>query len=188
MSENFQQGPTQQGGSPQPQISVPQKIQSKKPKNLIIAGVSILILCLCSSACVALIGFGLYRINSEKQPVESVLNDYMRYMVNKDAENAYELFSPRAKRQIPISKIQDMLTGNNYFLFIGYQNLSVTNIKINAVANTNPDVPQGVVANVNGVINYDGSIQGSFSGTLEKVDNQWMIDAIFITVPPDKIK
>lgn len=188
MSDNLQQESTQQGGSPQPQISVPQIVQSKKHKNLIIAGVSILILCLCSIACVALIGFGLYRMNSEKEPVESVLNDYMRHMVNKDVEKAYELFSPRAKRQIPISKIQEMLTGNNYFLFIGYQSLSVSNIKVSAVANTNPDVPQGIVANVNGVINYDGSIQGSFSGTLEKVDNQWMIDAIYITVPPDKIK
>jgi len=53
-------------------------------------------------------------------------------MANKDAENAYALFSPRAQRQIPISKIQELLDGKNYFLFEGYQSLSVSNPNISA--------------------------------------------------------
>jgi hypothetical protein len=109
-------------------------------------------------------------------------------MVNKDAESAFSLFSPRAQRQFPISKIQESLVGNNYFLFEGYQSLSLSSLNVGAAANVNPDFPQGTIAKVTGVINFKGGIKGSFSGLLEKSDGKWMIDFINITVPPDKIK
>ena len=143
---------------------------------------------MCSIVCVALFGTNVYNVYIEKAPVDFVLDDYMRYMANRDAESAYALMSPRSQRQIPISKIQELLQGNNYFLFEGYQSLSVSNIYISAVANTNPDIPQGTVAKVTGVIHFEGSVQGSFNGTLEKVDGKWMIDGMHVSVPPDKIK
>jgi hypothetical protein len=190
MTDELQQESSQQEIPPAAQGSAPLSAQSKKSnKNIwLIVGIAIVVLCLCSIACVAIFGAGMYKIYTEKAPVESVLNDYMRYMATKDAESAYALFSPRAQRQIPISKIQEMLEGNNYFLFEGYQSLSVSNLNISAAANTNPDMPQGTVAKVTGVINFEGGIQGSFNGTLEKVDGKWMIDGIYVTVPPDKIK
>jgi hypothetical protein len=133
-------------------------------------------------------GASMFKVYTEKAPVESVLDAYMRHMANKDADSAYALFSPRAQRQIPISEVQEMLEGNNYFLFEGYQSLSMTNLNISAAANTNPDLPQGTVAEVTGVITYEGDIQGSFNGVLEKVGDEWMIDGIYVTVPPSKIK
>jgi len=184
--------------SPQPELSPvtpPQTFdplasppQKPKKKTWLIVGIVLGVLLLCSIVCVAVFGTGMYKVYTEKGPVEAVLDTYMQHMANKDAESAYALFSPRAQRQIPISKIQEMLKGNNYFLFEGYQSLSVSNLNISAVANLNPDVPQGTVANITGVITFAGDIQGTCKGTLEKVDGAWMIDAIYITVPPDKFK
>ena len=190
MTDELQQASSQQEIPPASQVSTPSPAQPQKSnKNIwIIIGIALIALCLCSIACVAIFGASMYKVYTEKAPVESVLNDYMRYMANKDAESAYALFSPRAQRQIPISKVQEMLEGNNYLLFEGFQSLSVSNLNISAIANTNPNLPQGTVAKVTGVINFEGGIQGSFNGTLEKVDGKWMIDGFYVTVPPDKIK
>jgi hypothetical protein len=190
MTDELQPESSQQGNAPEAQVSVPLSAQPPKSnkKLWMIVTIVVIALCLCLVAFVALFGTSLYKVSKEKSPVESVLDDYMEYMVNKDAESAYALFSPRIQRQFPISKIQDLLDGNNYILFEGYQNLSVSNLNISKMANTNPDAPQGTVAKVTGAINFEGGIQGSFNGTLEKVDGVWMIDGIFITVPPEKIK
>lgn len=157
----------------------------------IVAGVAVGILCMCSIICIAIgavAGVGGTAIYNEKAPIEAVLDSYLRSMANKDADSAYILFSPRAQRQVPVSQIQDLLEGNNYAIFEGYQSLSVSSLNISAAANTNPDVAQGTVAKVSGSIKYGGGFQGSFNGTLEKVDGQWMIHVINVTVPPDKIK
>jgi hypothetical protein len=190
MTDELHQESPQQEIPPLPQVSAPLPVQPQKSnkKIWIIVGIVLAVLCLCSIACIAIFSTSMYKIYTEKAPVESVLNDYMRYMANKNAESAYALFSPRAQRQIPISKIQEMLEGNNYILFEGYQSLSVSNLNISAAVNTNPDLPQGTVAKVTGVINFEGGIQGSFNGTLEKVGGKWMIDGIYVTVPPDKLK
>ena len=192
MTDDLQQTPSQQEVQSTPQEAAPLPSEPQKSnKNIWIivgVGVAIAAFCLCSIGCVTLFGTSMYKIYTEKAPVESVLDSYMRHMANKDAESAYTLFSPRAQRQIPISDIEEMLEGNNYFLFEGYQSLSVTNLNISASANTNPDLPQGTVANVTGTIMFEGDIQGNFNGVLEKVDGKWMIDGMYVTVPPNKIK
>lgn len=191
MTDTTQQMSPTQENQPLSQVSkpTPPPQSQKTNKNIwILVGVAIAVICLCSIACVAVFGTSMFKVYQEKEPVETVLDTYMRYMANKDAESAYTLFSPRAQRQIPISEVEKLLEGNNYFLFEGYQSLSVSNLNISATVNTNPDVPQGTVAKVSGIIIFEGDIQGSFNGVLEKVDGVWMIDGIYITVPPDKIK
>ncbi len=190
MTDESQQASSQQEIPPAPQVPTPFPAQPHKSNKSIwiIVGIVLLALCLCSMAFVAIFGTSMYKVYTEKAPVESVLNSYMRYMANKDAESAYRLFSPRTQRLAAISKLQEMLKGNNYILYEGFQSLSVSNINISAVVNTNPDVPQGTVANVTGIINFEGGIQGSFNGILEKVDGKWMIDGVSVSVPPDKIK
>jgi hypothetical protein len=192
MTEETQQDSLQQETPAivQPQTSdatAPQPKKSKK-KTWVIVGIVLGVLLLCSIVCVAVFGTGMYKIYKEKAPVESVLDTYMQHMEDKDAESAYALFSPRAQRQVPVSDVQEMLEGNNYILFEGYRSLSVSNLNISAALNTNPDLPQGTVVIVTGVIQFEGGIQGSFNGTLEQVDGNWMIDAMYITVPPDKMK
>src|ERR1700690_4039115 len=145
MTDELQQASSEPEVPPEPQVPIPPPLQPQKSNKhiWIVAGVAVVLLCLCSIACVALFGTAIYKVYTEKAPVQGVLDSYMRYMANKDAESAYALFSPRAQRQIPISKVQEMLEGNNYFLFEGYQSLSVSNLNISAAASANPDAPQG---------------------------------------------
>ncbi len=190
MTDDLQQAPPQPEVQPIEQVSTPSSDQPRKSKRRIwiIIGVILVVLCLCTVVCVAVIGTGAYKVYTEKAPVELVLDSYMRYMENKDVESAYALFSPRAQRQIPISKLQEALEGNNYFLFDGYRSLSIMNINMMASANLDPDLPQGLVAKVAGIISYDGDVQGGFNGVLEEVGDEWMIDSMYVTVPPNKIK
>jgi len=190
MNEEMQQNPPLQENQtlPPPSDSVLHQPRKSNKKNWIIGGVVIGILCLCALVCVAVFGASMFKVFTEKAPVETVINTYMQYMAGKDADSAYELFSPRAQRQFSISAINELLEGNNYFLFEGYQGLSATNLNISISANADPDLPQGTVAEVTGTLDFEGDIQGSFSCVLEKVGDQWMIYNINITVPPDKIK
>jgi hypothetical protein len=172
----------------EPAVSDSISSQPKKSnkKTWMIIGIVAAILLLCSIICIALFGAGMYKVYKEKAPVESVLDTYMQRMLDKDAESSFALFSPRAQRQMSISQLQEMFEGNNYLLYEGYQSLSISNIYISAAANTNPDLPQGTVAEVDGIIMYEGDIQGSFNGVLEKVDDEWMLYNITVTVPPEK--
>ena len=164
----------------------------KSNKNLwIIICAAVGIFGLCSILCIAAIAVVFIEANkiaSAKAPIEAVLDSYMKSMAAKDAESAYSLFSPRAQQQTPISNVQGLLVGNFYFLFEGYQSLSVQNLNLGSYLNANPNSPQGTVANVSGTIQYEGGFQGSFNGTLEQVDGKWKIFGIEVTVPPNKIQ
>lgn len=152
----------------------------------IIACLSIVALCLCSIICIATIALGVRGIIVERAPVESVLDTYMKDMMAKDVESAYALFSPRAQKKLAISDLQELTEGNNYILFEGYRNLSIQNFNVTAGATTNPDAPQGIVARVTGIINYEGGFQGSINAILEKVDGKWQLDSAYVMVPPNK--
>ena len=136
-------------------IVSPHPSKSNK-KNWILSGIATSILCCFSIICFMVVKLGIFIPNmvgvdkfatefaTEKEPIESVLHSYMKYMVAKDAESAYALISPQAQKQIKISKIQDILS-NNYVLFEGYQSLSVYSINTGAFVNTNPDASQGII-------------------------------------------
>lgn len=169
-------------------VSLPPQKSNTNLWILLAVAISILCCCIICIAAIALGGLGIGSIAMEKAPIESVLGSYMNYMDAKDAKSAYALFSPRAQRQFSLAKLQELLEGNNYVIFEGYQSLSVANLNISAAANINPDVPQGTVANVTGTVKYEGGFQGTFSGVLEKVDGKWQLHNINVTVPPSKIK
>lgn len=194
MTEELQQSVPEFGQEKPPVLpaSISYTHPQESNKNLLILlAVAISILCCCSIICIAAVGLGGLGMGSvlkERAPVEAVLDSYMKYMDAKDAKSAYELFSPRAQRQFSSSKVEELLEGNNYVIFEGYQSLSVADLKISAAANTNPNMPQGTVATVTGTILYEGGIQGSFNGTLEKVNGKWQLHSINVTVPPSKIK
>jgi hypothetical protein len=164
--------------SPQPQ---------KTNKNLWkIAGIVIGVLCLCSVLCLVLIGAGVGKVMVEQRPVEIVLDTFMQDMVAKDIESAYDLFSPRSQRQTPSADLEKMIQGNNYKIFEGYESLSLENFNLRAAANTNPDVPQGTIAEAVGSVSYTGGFTGKFNAVLEKVDGLWKFFYINIAIPPDK--
>jgi hypothetical protein len=161
--------------------------QPKRSNNglWVFISVAVGLICCCMFICMATIAVGVGYFAAEKAGVESVLDSFMKNMAARDAESAYALFSPRAQRQFSISKIQQELDDNNFVLFDGYQGLFVLTININPAANSDPDKPQGIVADVTGIITYKSGVQGDFNATLEKVNNKWKIYGMNVILKPN---
>ncbi|GJM39958.1 MAG: hypothetical protein DHS20C20_02400 [Ardenticatenaceae bacterium] len=164
--------------------------QPEKPKRSVkfYVGIVAATICACLTIGGALVAIGLNRVSSETAPVEAVLDEFMAAMDEKNSEGAYAVFSQRVRRQMSKTQLEEMIQGNNFVLFEGYQSLAVNNLKILAVSNTNPDVAQGTVAEVTGAISYRGDFTGQFDATLEKAGEEWFLHGINITVPPDKLQ
>ena len=158
---------------------------------VIVVGVVIATVCLCVGICIIAGGWGtvtgLIRVAQERDDVIAVIDEFMREMEGRDAAAAYALFSTRAQRQIPLSDIEEMLEGNNYVLFEGYENVVVTNLSVKAAFSTDPDLPQGTIAEVTGVVKYEGGITGRLTAVLEEEGGEWRLHNINVTVPPSKI-
>jgi hypothetical protein len=161
----------------------------KSNKNLwIMAGIVVAILCLCSILCVALVATGVGKVMVERAPVEATLDTLMKNMEAKDVESAFALFSPRAQRQMSITDLEKLTEGNNYKVFEGYESISIQNLNLTAAANTNPDMPQGSVANVTAKVSYADGFTGDLTAVLEKVDGKWRLFNFHVNVPPDKFQ
>lgn len=165
-------------------------VQPEAPKRNLkhLVGIAAVVVFSCLVIGGVLIASGLNKISSEKPLVEFVLDRFMQEMLAGNVDAAYALYSPRAQRQFSKEDLDTFLQGNNFVLIEGYQSLTISNLNIKAVANTNPDVPQGTVAEVSGMISYENDFSGQFNATLEKVDGDWLLDFINITVPPDKFQ
>lgn len=167
--------------------STPPTKTSRKTLVLVL-GLAVLGLCLCVGICGGMGGLAILRVYQEKEPVEKVLDQFMVAMTDKNVEKAYALFSTRAQRQTPRTELEKLIKGNNYVLFDNYKNIQVANINVNIGANTNPNVPQGTVAKVNGAITYSNGFTGKFDAVLEQEGTAWKLHNISIVVPPDKFQ
>jgi hypothetical protein len=149
--------------------------------------------CLCvgiSGLCVGISGasFGalVVKTYTEGPMVESVIDEYMGLMAGKDASQAYRLLSTRAKRNVSLADNEKLVEGNNYTLFDGYQGVTITSFTLNATVDSDPDMPQGQVAEVEGEIYYSDGYTGTFTAVLEKDGDEWRLFSINISVPPDR--
>jgi len=165
----------------------PPRTKSRRTLWIILASVSgVLVLCIVLTA--LLIGRSILSISTEQAAITPVIDRFMQAMTQHDAQAAYRLFSTRAQRQTPIADLTTLLEGPNYVLFDGYQSVTIDATNLTSAVNTNPDVAQGSVANVNGTVSYTGGVSGSFRATLEKEDGDWRLFYINVTVPPSKMK
>ena len=167
---------------------------NKSSRNIfLIIGGLIVFLCGClgiSGLCVGIsggtIGALVVKTYTEGPKVESVIDEYMGLMAGKDASQAYSLLSTRAKRNVSLADNEKLLEGNNYTLFEGYRGLTITSFTLNATVDSDPDMPQGQVAEVEGEISYSDGYTGAFTAVLEKDGDEWRLFSINISVPPDK--
>ena len=172
--------------APVPPDANPPRTKSRRTLWIILGSVSaVLVLCIVLAALV--IGRSVLSISTEQAAITPVVDRFMHAMTEHDAQAAYRLFSTRAQRQTPIANLTTLLEGPNYVLFDGYQSVTIDATNLTSTVNTNPDVPQGSVANVNGTVTYTGGVSGSFRATLEKEDGDWRLFYINVTVPPSKI-
>jgi hypothetical protein len=147
---------------------------------LAILGAVLLVPCLCCGVVVFFASRGISMAIVERGNIEIVVQSYLQEMENKNAAVAFRHFSPEAQQKTPLPELQKLLEGANYAIFSDYQTATVTNIQINTT-------PQRTAANVQGMVTYEGGVQGSFRATLHRIGDQWLIDGINVTVPPAKI-
>jgi hypothetical protein len=126
-------------------------------------------------------GAAVVEIVTEQPKVESVIDDYLSAMSDKDAAKAYALFSTRAKRNVSLADVEILLEGNNYTLFEGYRSMTVTDFTINYTSDPDPDLPQGEVGQVAGTISYSGGFTGDFTAVLEKDGDEWRLFEIIVS-------
>lgn len=157
-----------------------------KPWKIVVITLSALIM--VALLCITTLFITGKMVNREKAPVADVLDVFLLNMSQKDYESAYELFSPRAKKQVQLSHIK-RLTEDDYFpIYKDYSSLAILNLRISRSVNQNQNIPQGKTATVSGEVYYANDITGHFDAILENVDKEWMISYINVTVPPDKLK
>jgi len=170
------------------QIEAPTRAPLPRSRRNLLIIISVIAVAIC--ACVGIgaftIGRGILGSVTEQSTITPVLDQCMQAIVARDSNRAYALFATRAQRQTAIADVATLFAGPNYVLFEGYQSLKIESTNITSSVNTNPDVPQGVVATVTGTISYSGQVTGSFRATLEQEARVWRLDAINITVPPSK--
>lgn len=164
----------------------------KRKRTVVIALAAIAAtLCLCVGACLVFGGWGavtgIIRGMREHDDVAVVLDQFMRHMERKEASTAFALFSQRAQRQVDLSELEAATKGHNYALFEGYESLAIRHLGLKAALNTNPDLPQGTIAEVSAAVTYRGGFVGTLTAVLEKEDGVWRLHGFNIVVPPDKI-
>ena len=169
------------------EIPKPSAFSRNPNRNLLIVGGLVLFICIGICMCLALGGNFINNFTNEQESIGTVIDDFMKLMVERDTETAYSLFSRRVQKQIEISELEKMIQGKNYVLFEGYQSVEITNINLSTAVNTDQNLPQGRVATVTGIVHYSGNISGKFDAVLEKEGETWRLHNIYITVPPDKI-
>ena len=160
----------------------------KSRKKLLIIGILPAIgLCICAGICAFFIGSGIYQSAAEKENITKVIDEFMNAMVEKDTEVAYSFFSERAASQVPISNVEEMITGANYALFDEYEMIEIQNISAGTTVNVYFQGPKRNIANVSGIVKYKNNYTGSFTASLENEEGLWRVETINITVPPDKL-
>lgn len=162
----------------------PKSRKTSKKTWIIISLVSLVIL--CSAVCLTYT-YVMRIINlADRGRVSGVLDSYMDDMVNKDAESAFFLFNPKSSDKFSLSKLKEYCHRKDYVLYDGYQRLEINSLEMTMAFNTNPELPQGVVANVKATIYYENGYIGKMEATLEKYYGFWTIYNLDVSVPPDK--
>jgi hypothetical protein len=172
-----------------PTVADPVSVAHSKSRNktVFIVGAVVAGLFLCVVLCAVVIGTGTIKAALARDDVEQIVDEFMHAMAGKDIEAAYALFSTRARRIVSCSSLEELLQGNNFSVFDGYTSAQVINVNLSTAFQTNPDLPQGKVAKVNGTITYEGGFIGRFDAVLEQENKEWKLFSINITIPPEKI-
>jgi hypothetical protein len=155
---------------------------------ILVFGAGIIGLCACVGLCVAVLGTTVVTGITERDNVEQVLDAFMSAMEDKDVQTAYSYFSVKSQTQTDISDLEQMLEGNNYFLFKDYKSLSIQGMNFSSGINTNPNAPQGTVVTISAIVSYTNGFEGAINAVLEQNNGEWRIYNIGVVVPPDKFE
>jgi hypothetical protein len=137
-------------------------------------------LCLCSGLCILPIGYSLFQVATQQEEIRDVVEGCLHEIDNDQFDDALARFSERAVKQGLVTHEQLEALADNA-AFQEFDSLVVTNVMVNATVNSDPKLPQGVVANVDGTVAYNDGGTGKFKATLEKQDGLWKLHALEVT-------
>jgi len=126
-------------------------------------------------------------VSEAQSEATGLIGAYIQSMADRDAAQAYALLSVRAKAGYSLSDVEQLLHGNNYRLFEGYESIEVDKVIVTSRFSTNPAVPR-TMAQVTGTVNYQGGVQGTLDANMELEDGQWRLSKVWIVVPPEKLQ
>jgi hypothetical protein len=100
-----------------------------------------------------------------------VLDEFTRYMSERNAEAAYELFSSIAKEQVTLEDLEAGAQGDFGDMLQGYKDLSVSSINVQ----TNQD---GTYAELAGTVNLQDGTQINYTARLDKEGDAWLVTSM----------
>ena len=130
--------------------------------------IALILLALCLSACSALTN------SSQGQ----VVSQFMTAMLNRDVTAAVALFP--AGSEAEIQPQLEVMLADQYYLFDGYQSITVTSL--------NTSLAEGQsTTELEGQVTYTGEITGTFQASLFKEGETWKLTNINLNVPEEKV-
>jgi hypothetical protein len=180
---------TESARSVEAENHVPASPPRSHRKVLLITGLLLAGLCLCSGSLALLVWRGTVAALDENNGVGVTIDRFMQAASRGDVESAYDQFSERGKHNTPLERLQEFFSHPvNNALFAGYQRSQVENVNVTQKANSDPNAAQGTVAEINGTLTYEGGYTGNFEAMLEREGNGWKLYGINVTVQPQKIE
>lgn len=114
---------------------------------------------------------------------QALTNDYMEAMSERDVAAAYRLFDPEMQDRMSQAELEAFIDGPSFYLFEGYQDLSVESWYLNFT-------DEGTTAELSGVVKYlvgSTPYEGSFEAQLTQQREAWRIWSINVAAPPEKL-
>ena len=107
-----------------------------------------------------------------------VVGEFMNAMLNKNIPVAVALFPTGSEAEMT-PQLENLLA-NQYYLFEGYQSITVTSIDISAGADQS-------TAELEGMVTYDNDFEGVFQAELLEEGDSWKLTNITVNVPEEKV-
>jgi hypothetical protein len=107
-----------------------------------------------------------------------VVTQFMTAMLGKDVATASGLFPTGSEAEIG-PQLEGLLA-SQFYLFEGYQSISVTSINVSTQEGQ-------TTAELEGNVTYAGNVKGTFQASLVKEDEAWKLTNININVPQEKL-
>lgn len=118
-------------------------------------------------------------IPQETKSIGAMVDDFLTAMANKETEKAYTMGTSQGDANTWQAGIDNLLQGNNFVLFEGYREISLTNINISQFGTEK-------YAEVQGDVMYEGDFIGTFSADVVKEGQLWKFRSVTVNAPAEK--
>lgn len=128
-----------------------------------------------------LVGLNIYM----KPKVRDVIDASMTAMRDGDVDEAYSLMSNRSHTYIISLADMERLQRQYSHVFSKYQDVTITNFKLEWARANHPSLPQGTIAIVVGQLYFTDGFVEPLTATLEREDGDWRIYSLELGTAAD---